>query len=119
MLPAHHRMRAPGDFRATIRGGTRGKSTSLMVHLQSPDGTEEADQDPTLVGFVVPKTVGNAVIRNRLTRQLKHLMAARIRSIPPGQRIVIRVFPAARGKTSDELGVELDRAVARALTAKR
>lgn len=89
-----------------------------MVHLQSPDGTQ-ADQEPTLVGFVVPKTVGNAVIRNRLTRQLRHLLREKVTEFPSGYRLVVRVFPSARGKTSSELGAEFDRAYARAVKAQR
>lgn len=118
MLPAQNRMRSSGDFRATIKHGVRGKASSLMLHLQSSSDAEQADQDSTLVGFVVPKTVGNAVVRNRLTRQLRHLMRERIEDLNAGGSVVIRVFPPARGRTYDELRADLDKAWDRAARAR-
>ena len=41
--------------------------------------------DPA-VGLVVGKTVGGSVVRHRVSRQLRHAMAARIQRLPRGQR---------------------------------
>ncbi|WP_194309130.1 ribonuclease P protein component [Flaviflexus huanghaiensis] len=107
-------MRSSGDFRATTREGVRGKAQSLMIHLRSPDRADIADWDSALVGFVVPKTVGNAVQRNRVRRQLRHLMRERLNNLDPGSALVIRVYPGAAGRPSDELAEDLDSALAKA-----
>lgn len=82
-----------------------------MMHVAP--GSCEADHAPALVGFVVPKTVGNAVVRNRVERRLRHLMRDRVAALTPGERCVIRVFPSARGASSLELGADLDRVLAK------
>lgn len=83
-----------------------------MMHLAP--GSCEADHAPALVGFVVPKTVGNAVVRNRVQRRLRHLMRDRIGSLRDGERCVIRVFPPAKGASGEELARDLDRAFTKA-----
>lgn len=85
-----------------------------MLHVCSPDDADPADQVSALVGFVVPKTVGNAVVRNRVRRQLRHLMRERVQHLCPGESVVVRVFPAARGKDWSELESDLDRAWSKA-----
>lgn len=90
-----------------------------MVHLCSPDRAGTADQDSALVGFVVPKTVGNAIKRNRVRRQLRHLMRDRLDRLHPGESLVIRVFPDAAGLTADALARDLDRAWSKATGLSR
>jgi len=64
------------------------------------------------VGFTIPKTVGSAVVRNRVRRQLRHLMASRLTELPTDARVVVRVLPPAAGATSSELAADLDSALA-------
>lgn len=90
-----------------------------MLHFWSPDKADTADRVSALVGFVVPKTVGNAVVRNRVRRQLRHLMRDRVDQLLPGESVVIRVFPQASGRTADKLGSDLDRAWLKAVGAYR
>lgn len=73
-------------------------------------GLSEADHAPALVGFIVPKSVGNAVTRNRVERRLRHLMRPRVKHLAD-RNCVIRVFPPAATATSDQLGEDLDRAL--------
>ncbi len=63
--------------------------------------------------MVPKKQVARATHRNRIKRRIRALMRARIGGIEPGSRIVIRGLAAADGATSAELGVDLDRALAR------
>ena len=42
---------------------------------------EETVGDPRL-GFAVPKAVGNAVVRNRIKRQLREIVRGRLESVP-------------------------------------
>lgn len=53
---------------------------------------------PTRVGFVVSKTVGNAVVRNRVKRRLRHLAAGRLPGSPMTALVVVRALPAAASR---------------------
>lgn len=65
------------------------------------------------MGFVVSKAVGNSVVRHRVTRQLRHLVADRLGTLPPGCTLVIRALPPAAGSASTELAADLDSALRR------
>jgi len=65
------------------------------------------------VGFVVSKAVGNAVVRHRVARRLRHLAGARLGTLRPGTALVVRALPAAAAATSAELGQDLDAAIRR------
>jgi len=69
----------------------------------------------TSVGFIVSRGVGNAVIRHRVTRQLRHLMRTRHPDVPAGTGVVVRALPTAAGRTSTDLALSLDWALDRAL----
>jgi len=75
------------------------------------------DDDPTRVGFVVGRSVGNAVVRNRVKRRLRHLMADRLSDLPPHSSLVVRVNPGADDLTPIDLEQQLDLTLAAA--AKR
>lgn len=120
MLPKRHRLTRPEDFTAVFRGGTaravtrtRRAGTSLLVVHRADRA--HPDPQPARVGFVVSKAVGNSVVRHRVTRQLRHLLAARLEGIPEGTDLVIRASPAAAGASSASLGSAVDDALARAL----
>ncbi len=120
MLPKRHRLTRPEDFTAVFRGGaarsvtrTRRAGTPLLV-VHRADRSHRGS-GPARVGFVVSKAVGNSVVRHRVTRQLRHLVAARTDQLPGGTDLVVRATPAAAGASSQALGAALDDAVARAL----
>ena len=79
-----------------------------MVHANSTD--TRAGQPPR-VGFVVSKAVGNAVVRNRTKRVLRHALAARLDRVPAGTDLVVRANPPAAGAASRELGADVDRLI--------
>ncbi|HBX81180.1 MAG: ribonuclease P protein component [Propionibacteriaceae bacterium] len=89
MLNRDSRLRSGEDFRRTIRNGVRAGRESLVVHALRTDGPSAR------AGFVVSKAVGNAVTRNRVKRQLRHLTAARLPSVPFVVDVVVRALPAA------------------------
>ena len=104
-------MRRSEDFRRTVRGGVRVGRPTLVLHAaylprgttpsdlrRAPKDARErasADAAPTLVGFVVGKTVGNAVTRNRVRRRLRHLAAAEVRRTTEPVSVVVRALPRA------------------------
>lgn len=117
MLSARHRLRRSADFSAVIRQGARAGRSAVVVHLLPGDRSDDVD-GPALVGFVVPRTVGTAVVRNQVTRRLRALCADRIERsalFPPASRVVIRALPTAVVTPYSELGAQLDSALAGAL----
>ena len=63
----------------------------------------------------VPKReIKRANGRNRVKRQLRHLMRDRVADLPEGARVVVRASRKALGVPSKELGEHLDRVMARA-----
>ncbi len=116
MLAAAQRLRRGTDFAAAVRGGRRAGRTTVVVHLLLD---EPALASTARAGFVVSKSVGNAVTRNRVRRRLRHLGRARIDALPPGAMLVVRALPAAAERSYLELGADLDGALARATSGRR
>ena len=106
MLPAAHRLRSSRDFTSVVRGGRRAGRPLLTVHLDT-GGTGRA------AGLVVSKAVGGSVVRHRVARRLRHVLAPRIAALPEGTRLVVRAAPAAATAPSAALAADLDRALAR------
>ena len=121
MLPARHRLRRSPDFRAAVRGGRRAGGRYLVVHLLTPPAQVPPGNGggpaPATAGLVVSKGVGGAVVRTRVKRRLRHLLADRIHRLPDGARLVVRATPAAATATSAELGADLDGGLDRGLGA--
>ena len=120
MLAPSNRLTTAGDFREVVRRGRRCGGPLLVVHLLTPNATSPAsareDRDPAAVprvGLVVSKAVGIAVIRNLVKRRLRHLVRERISSLPDFSMLVVRAQPAAARASYAELGVELDRCLAK------
>ena len=114
MLAKPHRITRGADYRATVRRCARftGANTVAYVRLNR-------DSDVVRFGFIVSKSVGNAVVRNRVRRRLK---AAAYEVLPrfqstveagPGIDIVIRALPASAQVRWATLHEELTRAVSR------
>lgn len=114
MLPAAARLRRREDFADAVRRGRRTSRGPLVLHLAAPHGV--AVSGVTQAGFVIGKTVGPAVVRNRLRRRLRHLLRTRLAALPPGSRLVVRARPGAGDLDSAALGRLLDTALPR-LTA--
>lgn len=63
-----------------------------MVHVHPVEAPSDA---VSRVGFVVSKKVGNAVVRNRVKRQLRHLSRPMVTELERPTMIVVRALPAA------------------------
>lgn len=108
MLPAGSRLTAADEFASVIRRGRRSGRSRLVVHLQIMGHTDTGPGDMPRAGLVVSKAVGGSVVRHRVSRQLRHLLAPRLATLPRGSRVVVRALPPAAGSTSAELAIDLD-----------
>ena len=81
-----------------------------MVHLAAPDPESET---PPRVGFVVSKAVGNAAVRNRVKRRLRHQAREHVTTLPGSAVLVVRALPAAGAANSAELAADLARSLER------
>jgi ribonuclease P protein component len=109
VLAAEQRLRDSDDFRRTVRSGRRAGGAALVVHLL----VDEGRLGPPRVGFVVSKAVGNAVVRNRVRRRLRHLVKEYLANLPPSASLVVRALPPSGALDSAELRDELTRCLER------
>lgn len=107
MLPSGARMRRSAEFQAAIRSGSRAGRPLLVGHLLVRHGVEE----PSRIGFTVSRAVGQAVVRNRVRRRLRHLAAGYLQSLPAGSLLVLRANPSAATASQAELAAELGQIV--------
>jgi ribonuclease P protein component len=121
MLAAAQRLRRRGEFAAAVRGGRRAGRGSVVVHLKLSDAklsdaAHRAAGTEVRAGFVVPKAVGGAVVRNRVKRRLRHLVRERLALLPAGSDVVVRALPVAARCPYPQMAADLDEALASALT---
>lgn len=124
MLPRPARLHRSSDFGATVRTGARAGRPLLVVHLavvsaQDSSAHRSRPGESPRAGFVVSKAVGNSVVRHRVARRLRHLMASRLADLPAGAGVVVRALPASADASSDALAADLDSALRSALRKAR
>jgi ribonuclease P protein component len=105
VLPAESRMRRRADFTVAMRRGSRAGRALLSAYLLTGAGGED---QPPLVGFVVSKSVGKAVVRNKVRRRLRSLIRGYLPSLPGGSLLVVRAHPQAATARQADLAAELD-----------
>ncbi|WP_150460618.1 ribonuclease P protein component [Nesterenkonia ebinurensis] len=118
MLPREHRLTRPQDFSAVMRRGSRAGTSSVVVSvLLTPTQQISAWR----CGFIVSKVVGNAVIRHRTVRRLRHLVAELISSgeleLPQRHSVdlVVRALAEAPQLEHQDLKADLTSGTRRAL----
>lgn len=104
MLPKRHRIRTGAEFALATHKGFRRANQNLVVYLII-ENEIDADLQITKVGFVVPKTVGNAVQRNIVKRRLRAAVKELWEKLnfPNQTFLVIRANSAAKKATYAEL----------------
>lgn len=112
MLPEPYRLHHHADFSRTVRRGHRIGRRDLVVHAIVPEAAPEYSLERVggpRFGLIVNKAVGNAVVRHRVSRRLRHVCAAllledrELSGALTDMDIVIRALPSAAGLSSRDL----------------
>jgi ribonuclease P protein component len=111
-----NRLSRSRDFDAVYRQG-RSVSSRFLVLYWFP---QEEQVEPRF-GFSVPKSVGGAVERNKIKRQLREIWRARLEAVPGGNDYVLIVRPglpeAVAVNGFDWLGERVDEVLAQTKVA--
>lgn len=115
MLARAERLVSAADYKRVVRRGRRSSTGTITAYAVSSG----ADA-PWRFGFIVAKTVGNAVVRNRVRRRLKaicHTLDA-THETDRAFDIVLRAHPQSAHAAFDELEGDVMHLVER-VTASR
>ena len=90
-----HRLSRSRDFDAVYRSGRSASTRFLVLYwFPRPEGDES---DAPRLGLAVPKSVGNAVVRNRVKRQLRETWTELAERARPGHDYVLVARPGPGG----------------------
>jgi ribonuclease P protein component len=108
LLAKANRITRGADYKATVRRGTRFTAPNTVTYIRT-------DPDSAVVrfGFIVGKTVGTAVRRNRVRRRLKAASYELLPELQPGADVVVRALPASANAEWATLHEEISRAVSK------
>jgi ribonuclease P protein component len=106
VLATSNRVIRAEDFRAVMRGGKRVGAQGSLVYFRERGSTE-----PARFGFVIPRAVGGAVVRNRLRRRLRAIGYDLVASGFAGTDVVVRALPASAQLDWQTLNVEVRAAI--------
>ncbi|MCW4457339.1 ribonuclease P protein component [Microbacterium sp. MPKO10] len=115
MLDREHRITSAADYKHVVRRGRRSVGGSTVIYT-----TKNPNGGLPRFGFIVAKTVGNAVTRNRVRRRLKALAYEAVHG-DLGQNgsligcdLVFRAKPSAAVASFADLKADVVHAVAQA-----
>lgn len=86
-MQRRNRLSRSRDFDAVYRHGRSVSTRFLTLWWYTREETVGAPR----LGFAVPKAVGNAVVRNRIKRQLREIVTGRLEGVPPVHDYVLVV----------------------------
>jgi ribonuclease P protein component len=111
-----HRLSRSRDFDTVYRRGTSASTRYLVLHWFPRE--ENGDGDPRL-GLAVPRSVGSAVVRNRVKRLLRETWRGLLAEVPAGHDYVLVARPGI-AEPAQARGIEwLTAEVAEALAKVR
>ncbi|WP_082487228.1 ribonuclease P protein component [Leifsonia sp. Root112D2] len=108
MLAKAHRITQGADYKMVVRRGRRVVLPHTVTYVR-----QDASGSLVRFGFIVGKSVGNAVHRNRVRRRMKAVCFDLLPEIGPGTDIVVRALPASVDAGWTTLQEEISRAVTR------
>ena len=77
------------------------------AEISAPTPPTRTEPARTRVGFVVSKAVGNSVVRHRVTRRLRAVVATELHRLPASADLVVRARPEAAAAESAVLHRDL------------
>ncbi len=86
-MQRRNRLSRSRDFDAVYRHGRSVSTRFLTLYWFQREETVGAPR----LGFAVPKAVGNAVVRNRIKRQLREIVPTRLEHVPATNDYVLVV----------------------------
>ena len=111
MLPRCFRLKRQQDFRRVYRRGESRAYPAFVLHRKNNGGGKR-------FGFSASKKLGNAVVRNRVRRRLRHAVYAVIDLFPAGADYVFVARSAAVVTDSRELERQIRKAASDAAKAR-
>jgi ribonuclease P protein component len=92
------------EFGATVKHGARAVQPDMVVHVRlDPSDVSDGPR----IGLVVGKSVGSAVQRHRVSRQLRHVVRSVLPELDARERVVIRALPGSKVAISARLEQQL------------
>ncbi|HFB99121.1 MAG TPA: ribonuclease P protein component [Bryobacterales bacterium] len=82
-FPKQFRLLRSGDFRRVYRDGMRVSGPLFLAFC-----CRRAEDGPPRAGITVPRSLGKAVIRNRIKRRMREAIRHEIRALAPGWDVV-------------------------------
>jgi len=95
VLAPKNRLTSREDFARVTRSSIRSKTEHLNGYLLL-----DSQIDSPQVGFIVNRSIGGAVTRHRVTRQLRHASRSALHLLP--QRSLTVIKAAKKPKTIDD-----------------
>jgi ribonuclease P protein component len=85
-----HRLSRSRDFDAVYRRGTSASTRYVVLHWFP---REDDAEGPPRLGLAVPRSVGSAVVRNKVKRLLREAWRALLADVPSGHDYVLVARP--------------------------
>ncbi len=105
MLAKANRNVAAADYRPLVRSGRKARGALTLAY-----GRRSDPGSPMRMGVVVARSVGNAVVRNRVRRRIKAVGWSLAQDVR-GLDVVFRVLPSAASADFATIDVEVRRLV--------
>lgn len=114
-MQRRHRLSRSRDFDAVYRQGKSVSTRALVLYWFERRDDGDAD---ARVGIAVPRKVGNAVVRNRVKRQLREAWRMQLERATPGRDYILLARPglaeAAEANGLDWLSTRIGEALEQA-----
>jgi ribonuclease P protein component len=111
-----HRLSRSRDFDAVYRHGRSVSTRYLTLYWFARE--DRTDAEAARLGLAVPKSVGSAVVRNKMKRRLREVFSMRAETLPQDQDYVLVVRPglaeAVEARGFDWLGDRVDEILGKA-----